>query len=495
MKQIYIQNQDQQGNNDASAVTYQLFCTIKSYKLFTPTTTFAIGQRQNGGHDIFLIRNKGKGPPGRTRSPGMAYCSTRDNQPLAFNPHHPELCHERRPEFIEGLIEGFIEGSLPEPVEGKNQIENELIIHIKPNFLTQVNFLIMKKQILFLAFFVLAVMAGITDSFGQSATHNTPASGLTCTDDALHPIAGKPYEYGVGVSPSGGEYQYWATKQSSFIQGGAVNLAGSLTVTTSELLAAGVGYGALGSSESMTITWTSEILANTVFNTNPTFVAVMYSNAPNVCANNFKAYQIDPKNGFTLDIFAMQDAATTLAAGATASSCVGDVASATWDGSQITFDYGTSTATFEIVAANFSTEFLPTFRVTLNAAQTAEVQWSYTADFATVEFTSATTPAGGGDVVSTVSATTSVTDTSTGVSIYARLIIHNNTFEAIAADTRTLTLAVDAVNSVGQPDVDNTDCNSVLAFEDVATHELQPRPTLTPTTPTPPVFVPGNDTH
>jgi len=44
--------------------------------------------------NIFLIRNKGKGPPGRMRSPGMAYCL---------------------------------------------YIENELQMHIKPNFLSQLN--------------------------------------------------------------------------------------------------------------------------------------------------------------------------------------------------------------------------------------------------------------------------------------------------------------------------------------------------------------------
>ena len=93
--------------------------------------------------NIFMIQNKGKGPPGRMRSPGMAFCPTRDNQPLDFNDHYSERCPECCPEFIEGFIEGFvegfIEGSLPEPVEGKNQIENELQTHIKSNFLTHLN--------------------------------------------------------------------------------------------------------------------------------------------------------------------------------------------------------------------------------------------------------------------------------------------------------------------------------------------------------------------
>lgn len=447
--------------------------------------------------NIFLIQNKGKGPPGRTRSPGLINYLSRANQPAAFN----ELRPKRSPEFIEGFIEGPVKGSLPELVEGNNTFnENELLIHTKPNRYSQLNFTIMKKHLFIL---ILAVFA-INLAWGQ-AVHNTNPNALTCTDDALHPIAGKPYAYTVDVSANaGGDYQWWATQQTTFIQNGAPNLTGALTVTTSQLLYASPGYGASGSSYStQTITWSSEILAATISGTatgsqNPTFVAVMYDNAGTICANNFKAYQIDPRNGFTVDIFPIQITGsvtqTLTTAGATASSCVGDVASVTWSGSQMLYDYGTATATFEVVAANFSGGFVPSFNVVLNAAQTAVVEWSYTSDFASVEWTSAATAAGGGVVTSTVSATTTVSDTSQGVSIYARLIISNNTFEALQADTRTLTLAVNAVNSVSQSDVVNTDCTLVQSFEDIANYELLPRPTLVPNTPTG-GFVPENSTH
>jgi len=35
--------------------------------------------------NIFLIQNLGKGPPGRTRSPAMAYCLRPDNKPATSN--------------------------------------------------------------------------------------------------------------------------------------------------------------------------------------------------------------------------------------------------------------------------------------------------------------------------------------------------------------------------------------------------------------------------
>ena len=419
---------------------------------------------------IFIIPNKGKGPPGRMRSPG-------------YFPEHP-------PDEV------ATPDSVSNPVGGKGHIINSIQFFktINSNFLTQLNFTIMKKQIFIL---VMALFA-VNVAWGQSAVHHEDPRPLTCTDDALHPIAGKPYGYTVDVTANpGGEYQWWATQQNSFIQNGAPNLTGALTVTTSELLYTSPGYGASGAYSTQTITWSSEILAATVSGTTPTFVSVMYDGATGICANNFKAYQIDPRNGFTVDIYPIDGTTSTTltTVGATASSCVGDVASVTWSGSQMLYDYGTATATFEVVAANFSGAFTPSFNVVLNAAQTAIVQWAYDPDFTQGLWTaSAATAAGGGVVTSTQSATTTVSDTSQGVSIYVRLIISNNTFENLTADNHRLTLAVDAVNSVGQSDVVNDDCATITSFEDIANYDLLPRPTLVGNTPTG-GFVPENSTH
>ena len=93
--------------------------------------------------NIFLSRNKGKGPPGRTRGPG-------------YFPEHP-------PDEV------AIPDRVSNPDRGKGHIFKSIqfLKTINSNFLSQLNFTIMKKQILFLAFFVLAVLASISDSYGQ----------------------------------------------------------------------------------------------------------------------------------------------------------------------------------------------------------------------------------------------------------------------------------------------------------------------------------------
>jgi hypothetical protein len=221
---------------------------------------------------------------------------------------------------------------------------------------------------------------------------------------------------------------------------------------------------------------------------------VNYDNASPNCANNLKVYQLDPRNGFTVDIFPLDDTGAAGLANGTESSCIDDVAEAIWNGSMVEYDYGTNTITFEVVAANFTGYFTPEFRIgTLGNGQTAQLQWSYSPTFATIDYTHGTTiTAAGGVFTSTVNAETDATDTSLGVSIYARLIISNNTFEAIAATP--IRVAVDAVNSAGERDIVNSDCTLQTAFEDEAVHNLDPRPTVTPTTPTG-GFVPANSTN
>jgi hypothetical protein len=70
----------------------------------------------------------------------------------------------------------------------------------------------------------------------------------------------------------------------------------------------------------------------------------------------------------------------------------------------------------------------------------------------------------------------SVTNTSTGVSLYVKLTIANNTYETLADEP--VTLAVNGTNAAGGKDVDNTDCAVQTDFEDKATQTLTARPTI-----------------
>jgi hypothetical protein len=324
----------------------------------------------------------------------------------------------------------------------------------------------MKKQILFIL--LLALFAG-TIAYGQAVPGSGPRP-VSCIDDALHPIAGKPYEYTVGVDPTGGNFKWVATKNSTFISAAGI-LPDSLPINATNLLAASLNYGDVATSDKVTITWSDAILANTTYNTNPTFVAVHYSGT--ACADNMKAYQIDPIQAFVVDIKNIEDGAKTILGYDIAESqCIANIASATFDGTGMLYDYGIDTLYYEVVAANFTGSWDPTFAVTgLNAAQTSTLEWTYaqpsTWDGSTVWNAENT------------NVSTDETNTSNGVSIYVRLIVANNKYEGISASV--ITLAVDGVNSLGHLDVVNADCSTptVADFADFAEQTINPRPKIT----------------
>jgi len=58
-----------------------------------------------------------------------------------------------------------------------------------------------------------------------------------------------------------------------------------------------------------------------------------------------------------------------------------------------------------------------------------------------------------------------------------RLTIANGTDEHLVDST--ISLAVNGTNAAGQNDVVNTACNTMTAFEDIATQTLTKRPTVT----------------
>ena len=354
----------------------------------------------------------------------------------------------------------------------------------------------MKKQIFTLTFFVLAFFGGLTDVLGQ-AQHVSDPRGINCVDDALHPIAGKEYTY-QAASNQTGDYTFWATTDPNFITttGGVTttNIATMLT-TPSELLTATANYGSANSSDQVGITWSDAILSATDPATSPTFVAV---NQDGTCANNFKVWSIDPLTAFTVDIRNIEDATLApMAFDATDNQCFDQVRGATYNAGQVEYDYGTQVLYFEVIAANFTDSWTPTFTLSaLGNGQTAVIEWAYDNAFtnpATPVVVTSGTP-------SATAVTTNETTTTTGVSIYVRVTITNGTYEGIASTDVTLT--VDGQNSVNEWDIENNTlsdagplCNATTAADgmDAATQTIDPRPTVTPSAPTP--FVTGNETN
>lgn len=337
----------------------------------------------------------------------------------------------------------------------------------------------MKKQILFVAMALFAA----TQSFGQvntTAVTGSAPRGTGCEDDALHPIAGKPYTYTLEGTPTGGNFLWWATKNNTFVSTAAdgtrtYNNTGTnlLTVANGDMVNVGTNYNVAGETTSISITWSDALLANTVYNTNPTFVTALYNNT--TCADNLKVYQLDPIKAFTVDILSY-NGNTALAYGAVGEQCIDRVSSAIFNGTTMNYLYGQNIFVYEVVAANFTGSYTPSFLLTgLNAVQTYTIQWTYDAPGtwgAGTEWHAATDPV-----------TTNLLDTSNGVSIYVRVTVTNNNYEGLTA--MTFDLAVDGMNTVGEYDVDNGDgtlCDqtAIAAADqaDIAQQTFLPRPSL-----------------
>lgn len=359
----------------------------------------------------------------------------------------------------------------------------------------------MKKQIFILMLSIMAIFANVSKSYGQKATKQSDPIPLSCTNDPLNPIAGKEYIYTVAATPAGGTYTWWATKDPVFYDASAsyaASLAARLTTTTG-LANASAQYGvptletAAASGKEVRITWSTDLLAKTEFqatpNVNatlaapsPTFVAVHYAPLTGSCSDNFKVFEINPKNGFTVDILNLNP--TTKAASGTGQAiyaydptqCFANVTSAKYNAGKMDYLYGVNILYYEVVAANFSGSWTPSFKISnLDTKQTATIEWAYTNAFASPVVVTSNT--GNGTYVSPSAASTDVTDTSNGVSIYVRVTVTNNSFEGL--NDQSLALAVDGKNSSNQLDVVNSTCTDPGAtpdFIDVANQTIAKRP-------------------
>jgi hypothetical protein len=319
----------------------------------------------------------------------------------------------------------------------------------------------MKKQLLILILAIFAT-AGV---FGQAIHHSNPQP-LVCTTGPLNPLAGVPYDYTATINPAAGSAYWYATTSTTFITAGvrtAVEQAVNGTFVTAATNYRDATIGAT-SPTTTNITWNAAGL-NTVTPAAPLFLVIDYTapGAPAGCANNMKVYPIVPTNGFIVDIYNLDPAFVPQAWNTPLSSCVSNIAGASYSGGAIVTDYGTNTLYFEVVAANFSASWTPTLAVTgLNPGQTATVEWAYDNTFSTVYAS--------GDLVNTLE-----TNTSTGVSIFVRVTVQNGTYEGLAPTNIVLT--ANGVSNL-KPDVTNTDCTVNSLTDDQSTQILLARPTV-----------------
>lgn len=353
----------------------------------------------------------------------------------------------------------------------------------------------MKKSLFLLTIATVFVAWAVQEANAQDLTGTvacpTPeAVDVTCLGaDALHPVAGTPYTYKVSVTPTGGTFHWIVTQDKNFITNGSL----SATVEDGNgagdyVLATGTGYNdAASTADEIEITWKSFAYDSA----NPLFV-VIQATAPTDAGcntNNIKVYKIEPKDAFTLDIANIETTKETsgdYTAGtvskADVSSCVSDVASANYDVAteQMVYDYGTNHLFFAVTAANFSTSWKPTFKLTgVATGEEAKVEYRRSSD---TDWTTATlngTDTYEGTAVEVADASGTVG--TAGECIIVRVTVAHNKVETL--DDQTITLAVDGETQLASAtpvkDIHHADCTDDNFDNDVANHVLKARPTVT----------------
>lgn len=315
-----------------------------------------------------------KGPPGRTRSPGIDYGY--------FTEHPPSSAEKLKTAFNKKLL--FTQDNI---LTDRDLMKFKFLLFYK-----HLNFTIMKKQFLSFVIIALAVFASISSAFGQvtytnnitgaGAIYCTPALPLACTtDNELNPIPGKSYTYTVTV-PAGSLVHWFVTDQSTVVDGtGAapvVQADRDVAPNGEYILTASAGIYNVTTNPTATIDMSWKYFDGTA---NQVLLVAHVTDAAG-CTNNVEVYRIRPAFAFTLDI------ASILDNGAVGDEeCLSPVESATYDGTNLTTNYGENWVFFSVNAANFVHSWQPTFTVIdynggggTGIVPAADIQWAYPAD-------------------------------------------------------------------------------------------------------------------
>lgn len=361
----------------------------------------------------------------------------------------------------------------------------------------------MKKQLVILIVAIFAI--SFSTAYGQLAPRS-----ITCLSaDALHPIAGAPYTYEIIVPSIAGtkEYTWFVTQDQHFINAGVLTATRENIATSALMAAVGSGYNDPStSSNTLSITWKSFAFNPAA----PIFVVIQVKNDAGAGAcitQNMKVYKIEPQNAFTLDIANLNaggtpDVAGTLEGGygLNLDKCIHDIVDAQYSAAApegVIYDYGTDYMYFEVVAANFTNSWKPSFTLTgVDAEEAVTVEWATDKNFTTPH--ALTNTAGvwsSADVYNAVAAGGAVGPS--GESIYIRVTLDHSTtvsYEGLADEV--VALAVDgltnlsavgfelgdvhynnAIQNAGPPVV----CTALVVdgyTNDIATQTLKPRPAI-----------------
>lgn len=371
----------------------------------------------------------------------------------------------------------------------------------------------MKKQLLTLIVAIFAIT--FTTAYGQVTCPVPRPVDITCLpNDALHPVAGHPYDYIVSVpTPIGTkEYTWFVTQDPAFIAAGILTANRETPIPSLHIAATGTGYNnpATGS-PTLSITWKYFVPDPAL----PVFVVINVKNTastPDACVSqNMKVFKILPVNAFTLDIANVNKLGVSQSYTDSITRCIHDIVSANYSATApegVVYDFGADTLYYVVTAANFSTSWKPSVQLTGVNAQEAitAVQWARPNDFAFA--TPHAMPLAAGIYTSTDPV--AVLDPSgavgaTGECILIRVAIDhtNGALQYQGLTDENIYLAVDGITDLAAtpptPDVHysstlpvpNSNCGLADGFLfDYAKQTLKPRPDITAPAMPAPGFLP-----
>lgn len=362
----------------------------------------------------------------------------------------------------------------------------------------------MKKQLLVIVLAIIA-LGFSTSSYAQLAPR--PVTCLTA--DALHPVAGTPYNYEVNVpTPPGTKTYTWlVTQDQTFVTAGA--LVATPQVVGGPILAAASGWYNTSTLDANTISLTWQSFAYDP--ANPVFIVIFVKNTTATCVSqNVKVYKIEPQNSFTLDIANQNGSMVTQAGyGSNIDRCISDIVSSTYDATApegILNDYGVDYLYYEVVAANWSDAWNLSVQLTnVDPLEHVTVEWTSDPTYATGLHVMTGSAVGTGATPTVYTTTDNVTPSSgtfvgaAGESIFIRVTLDhsdmtNPSWEGLTDEV--IALAVDGVTvpvtGTGVGDIHTaaggspSTCPWVDLFaNDIATQTLKARPTINAVTPTP----------
>lgn len=366
----------------------------------------------------------------------------------------------------------------------------------------------MKKQILFLTMFTLALIFAGTKSYGQDinylnvGTTDCPVPAVlncgTGTAGHLNPVPGVIYTYEISVTPgvTTGNINWFVTDDANLID--ATGLIAGIEPdggTSPYLLDAEDGvYNTTTTSTTIDISWQSwDITAHTV-------LLVAYVEGEAGCSDNIEVWKIEPIFTFRLEIAGLMPDGT---ASANANECVTPVQSATYNGTNLLMDYGDNYVYYVVSAASFVDSWQPTFAVVSSSTPVAltDVQWAYpdqailnNGTTATGTWNAVTVPVEAQNPLNTVG--------DNGECIIVRVHVDHGNIENDVASTITLTVdgimrdaATGLYNNPDLADRDNaTNAGDpcVIGSNDVEVYTLNPRPAISEVTPGAGTFEPKN---